>query len=80
MKISQPVFLIIVGMLIIIAGFMYDIFFAGIPYQDPTPEMTKEYNFHSRIAAITLWSGIFICIFGIAKTVLDTFLKLGPKT
>ena len=31
-------------MLFILLGFIYDLIFAGIPYQDPTPEMTQKYN------------------------------------
>jgi len=29
---------ILVGILVIFAGFVYDVLFAGMPYQDPTPD------------------------------------------
>lgn len=47
-----PLILIGGGVCLIIAGFIYDVLFAGIPYQDPTPEMSALYAFHSRVASI----------------------------
>ncbi len=32
------------------SGFVYDVLFAGIPYQDPTPELQARYDFHSSVA------------------------------
>jgi len=39
MKRHWPLVLIIVGITIIFVGFVYDVLFAGIPYQDPTPAL-----------------------------------------
>jgi len=47
-----PLLLIGLGILMLISGFGYDLAFAGIPYQDPTPEMSVRYAFHSRIASV----------------------------
>lgn len=41
-----------VGLLLLIGGFVYDLTFAGIPYQDPTPEMSARYAYHSRVAGM----------------------------
>ena len=51
MKRHLPLILIGLGILLLISGFGYDLMFAGIPYQDPTPEMSARYAFHSRIAS-----------------------------
>lgn len=40
----------LIGILIIVIGFIYDVMFAGIPYQDPTPELQTRYDFHSSLA------------------------------
>jgi hypothetical protein len=64
MKRISPFRLIALGIIIVFAGFMYDVLFAGIPYQDPTPALTANYNFYSQIASMIRWSGIGICIIG----------------
>jgi hypothetical protein len=64
LKRSLLFMLIALGIIIVFAGFMYDVLFAGIPYQDPTPALAASYNFHSQIASIIRWSGIGICIIG----------------
>lgn len=40
----------IAGVALIIAGFVYDVMFAGIPYQDPSPELQANWAFHSNVA------------------------------
>jgi hypothetical protein len=35
---------------LIFAGFAYDLSFAGLPYQDPTPQMQERWLFHKRVA------------------------------
>jgi len=57
MKRYLPLLVLCVGILLIIGGFIYDVIFAGIPYQDPTPEMSARYAHHSHIAST-------ICTFG----------------
>ena len=64
MKRHWPLVLIIVGITIIFVGFVYDVLFAGIPYQDPTPALQASYDFHSRIASIIRWSGVGLCTIG----------------
>ena len=51
-------FLIISGIIVILFGFVYGSIFAGIPYQDPTPEMSANYNFHSIVSNIILVIGL----------------------
>lgn len=64
MKRFFPFILITLGIGLVLAGFIYDALFAGIPYQDPTPALTASYNFHSQIASAICGSGIGIFIIG----------------
>jgi len=70
MKRVWPLALIAVGILIIFSGFVYDVLFAGIPYQDPTPALTARYNLHSQIASIIRWSGVGVCFLGVVGTLI----------
>lgn len=57
MKRFWPLLLLVGGVLIVVVGFLYQLFFGGAwGYQDPTPELSASVAFHSRIA-----SGIFLC-------------------
>lgn len=57
-----PVFLCAVGLFLL--GFGYDLAFAGIPYQDPTPEMSARYARHSNIASTIRWAGVMVFLLG----------------
>jgi hypothetical protein len=52
-----PLLLVAAGACLFATGFFYDVIFAGIPYQDPTPEMAANYARHSGIASIFYWTG-----------------------
>lgn len=60
-----PWIFILFGILTVIGGFLYDVIFAGIPYQDPTPEMSARYDHHAGIASILRWSGAALCLLGV---------------
>ncbi len=64
MKRILPLLIIVFGFMVIFAGFLYDVLFAGIPYQDPTPALAAKYLFHSNIASIIRWSGLGIVFLG----------------
>lgn len=55
----------VLGLLIVLAGFTYDVIFAGIPYQDPTPELQARYDFHSSIAGLIYKTGGIVLLVGI---------------
>lgn len=59
-----PFVLVALGLMLFFVGFLYDVLFAGIPYQDPTPAMIADYAFHAHIASLIRWSGICISILG----------------
>jgi hypothetical protein len=54
-----------VGLFLLLGGFIFDVLFAGFPYQDPTPEMSANYVRHSRIACAILWSGVAAVLLGV---------------
>jgi len=48
----------------------YDVMFAGIPYQDPTPEMLARYAHHARIASMMGWCGVAVFLFGVVAGII----------
>ena len=50
------------GLAVAGAGFFYDVIFASIPYQDPTPELQARYDFHSAVAGVIELCGLGICV------------------
>ena len=67
---------IILGVTIILVGFVYDVLFAGIPFQDPTPALAARYELHSQIASMIRWSGVSISMIGGMAAI---FLRLKRK-
>jgi len=59
-----PLILIAVGLLFLVGGFIYDVMFAGIPYQDPTPEISARYAHHARVASVICRVGGGVFLFG----------------
>lgn len=58
--------LVATGLAILVAGFVYDVAFAGIPYQDPTPGMVADYARHARVASLIRWVGFLVALAGAA--------------
>ena len=63
--ISLKKYLFLIGIAIIIIGFLYDLLFAGIPYQDPPPELLEKYNQHLLVSDIFIKIGLLITLIGI---------------
>lgn len=55
----------LIGLGLMISGFVYDVMFAGIPYQDPTPELLAKWKFHSNVAFWTIAAGTAIMCVGL---------------
>ena len=53
-----------IGLLVFFGGFIYDTMFASLPYQDPTPEMSARYAYHSHIAGVICWTGVAAFLLG----------------
>lgn len=66
---------IVIGMILLIGGFVYDVIFAGIPYPDPTPELLASYNKHASIASVIRWSGVIIALAGCLFLILRGFVR-----
>jgi hypothetical protein len=64
MRRFNPLFLILGCVLPLFGGFIYDILFAGIPYQDPTPELSASYALHANIASMICWFGAVVFLIG----------------
>jgi hypothetical protein len=64
MRFIKTIALPLLGILIVIMGFVYDVLFAGIPYQDPTPAMQARYDFHSAVAGWIQASGGILLLVG----------------
>ena len=62
LKIAGPA---LFGFLLFVAGFVYDVMFAGIPYQDPPPELQAQWEFHSTVAFWTMSAGGVIMAVGL---------------
>lgn len=54
-----------IGILIVMGGFVYDVAFAGIPYQDPTPELQARYDCHRAVAGAIYTTGSVVFLLGI---------------
>lgn len=81
MKTAWPYLAIALGVLIFFGGIVYDCLFAGIPYQDPTPELSANYAFHSNIASTIRWIGFWIFAIGLSWRILCSFIPgLEPET
>jgi hypothetical protein len=72
---SWPLLLLGTGLLVVVVGFFYDVSFAGIPYQDPTPEMSARYAYHAHIAATIRSIGGVVFLLGIAAVIVQTIVR-----
>jgi len=73
-KISSSV--LIAGLIILVIGLYYLVIKAGIPYQDPTPELQIQYTVNMKIGEIL--SGLGFCmsiVAGICRIVLGIIGK-----
>lgn len=61
--------LIKIGIALVVTGFLYDVFFAGVPHQDPTEEMFLKYDRNETIA-------IYLMQFGLAILVIGALLRI----
>jgi hypothetical protein len=66
---------IVGGLLLLLIGFMYEVIFAGIPYQDPTQFMIQNYNFHKAVGQKIELTGIVIMLLSILGIIVNKFLK-----
>jgi len=65
MRFIKTIVASLLGIVIVVTGFVYDVLFAGIPYQDPTPELQARYDFHSSVANILYKTGGIVFLAGL---------------
>lgn len=65
-----------IGIVTLIVGFYYSAIKAGVPYQDPTPEMTEKYTHYMNIGDTLMLIG-FIAI--VIATIFLIVLKIINK-
>jgi len=58
------------GVMIIVAGFVYNTVFAGIPYQDAPEYLLIEYNRHERISIWIINVGILVSAVGVLSGIV----------
>ena len=61
----KPIRIWLLGLGLIVLGFVYDVLFAGIPYQDPTPEIESRFLLHKSVAATIGWLGLAVSSVGL---------------
>lgn len=65
----------LLGVVLLLVGMYYLMIKAGIPYQDPTPEMTKQYVRNENIGAISFFCGLVVEILGGIGLIVTQVLK-----
>jgi len=74
MKITKWLF--IIGSIVLLVG-IYSMFFkAGLPYQDPTPEMAKEWIFYYNLGEITVPVGTILVLTSIILKMIEIIIRL----
>ena len=78
MKQISPV-LMVFGLGLMAAGFSYDLAFAGLPYQDPSPEMAARWALDKSIGEGLFIAGFAFLIAGLLGWVVRHFGLFQPR-
>lgn len=71
MRYLRPLFVILAGLALVIVGFIYDMVFAGLPYQDPPPAVQSAWLFHKAIAEKVILFGLLAFVVGLTWGLLS---------
>lgn len=66
MRFVSPGKLVVLGAALVIVGFLYDVMFAGLPFQDPTPTMQEQWLRKKDIANKLVLTGFVVLCGGCA--------------
>lgn len=69
-RILKSLVIAFAGLGVVLAGFVYDLAFAGIPYQDPTELMAARYALHSAVADRIIGGGALLFVAGLVAAPL----------
>jgi ABC-type Fe3+ transport system permease subunit len=67
------------GLAGVVLGFLYGLFFAGLPYQDPTPEMQARWKFHDAVSDAILLAGLALVVAGALVMVAGWLRRLTKR-
>jgi hypothetical protein len=70
-----PALLIAGGLGLLLLGVLYDVTFAGIPYQDPPSELQARYLYHAEIASQLERTGGLVLLLGLLLVPIMWFLR-----
>ncbi len=80
MKIGQITnYAVWIGLLLMLLGFIYDVIFAGIPYQDAPPHLVDKYNQNRNIADATRAAGFTIFVVALLVKLIQYLISLLKK-
>lgn len=60
----------ILGVAFCLIGWFFVFIKAGLPYQDPTPEMTSHYNWYSTTGSALMQFGLFLIVAGLLISII----------
>ena len=66
-----------VGLLFLGGGFIFDVLFAGIPYQDPPPALQQQYASNAAIAQALYALGGLIILLGLVISIVQWARRRG---
>ena len=64
MRLLSPLAILVAGVGLLVAGFVYDVLFANLPYQDPSPEQQAAWLRNKTIAGWVQAAGLLLVISG----------------
>ncbi|MEP1444408.1 MAG: hypothetical protein ABJK39_15485 [Hyphomicrobiales bacterium] len=69
-------FWIAAGAILVVSGFAYDLLFAGLPYQDPSPEIQASWIFHKGVAESIMVAGVTVLGIGCIWKAFQWIMRL----
>ena len=60
----------------VVLGFVYDLFYAGLPYPDPTAEMQQKWLFHKGVSERIILGGITVFAAGGVWKAIQVIIRL----
>lgn len=69
-------FLVAAGIVAMISGIGWGVFFVGVPYPDPTPAQRAEEAFHLQVSSIGMLVGVVAIISSVVVFVVRWLVRL----
>jgi hypothetical protein len=68
-----------IGLALVVIGFVYDVAFAGLPYQDAPADIQNEYVRNQQISLWVMRSGLIVVVIGAVMRIADRIAQLPKK-